>query len=169
MTETDIRNSITQALSGNTDAADRVFPDRWSFANCTQMPCVWISTHSESRNESESGGDTECRRVQIRLRLKNRSSTTSEIELDQLKRQVSQILNADYKPLDGVPIEYDGADTEFESVGTIPFELRVMTFNAEYQFKPDEQAANDFLQAGIQWNTDSESSPEAEDLVNLPT
>jgi hypothetical protein len=168
----DIRGAVKTLLLNNEAFNNNVYATRVGFANSGNFPNIGISIQSVDIVTGNSDQDIS---VDLVLNIKALSTIDSENQLEQLVKQVEYVLHPDFKLADIARINLKRISTSYSSVGRLHYEHRVMAFDLDYyspipsiENLPDIKNMPDLSLSGALWNIDSDTDPEAEDLLSFP-
>lgn len=131
---TDIRNALKAMLTDTTDAQDKVYVNRPYNIDKAKLPAIHIYDESETIGTRDIGAARFLRKITTKIDLLVTGSTQVDTDLDDLAKQVEDIINADRRlQATCSSAIYQGIDTTFEvgekSVGkaTLTYEITYLT------------------------------------------
>jgi hypothetical protein len=131
---TTIRNALKAMLLNNTYADNRVYANRAFNIDKAKLPAIHIYDESEAISDRVLNAQRLLRKITMKIDLRVTSSSTSDTDLDDLSKQVEDIISADRR-LSGTCSSsiYQGMETSFEigekTIGraTLTYEITYLT------------------------------------------
>lgn len=128
-----IRDAIVSLLSGNTDAGTNVFKNRVINFQKTQLPCIDVTTKTETAQPRALAGNQYIRKIELNIRIFVDGTSNIDDIIDDISEDIEGIMFAN-TTLSGTATGcvYTGITTEIEDGGSRLVGLGTMSFEITY-------------------------------------